>query len=129
MPEVKKMTLATVKGGAPEELFQRELAKVLENFRDLNTSARGKRQIKLTFTFVGREDKHGGRHEMAVAVDAEAKLQPVLGASTYAFVGRENGEFGVYTADVQQEDLGLVDKTTGEVTNIADRIKSGPATH
>lgn len=121
MPELQKLTLETIAAGVAPELFERELAKVLENIKDPNTAAAKKRQIRLTFTFVPREDRNGARNEMAVVVDSESKLVPVLGAGSFAFLGRENGELAAWTNDVKQEEMELVNQETGEVTNIRDR--------
>lgn len=116
--ETKKLTLATLKGGAAEELFQRELARVLENIRDPNTDAKKARTITLDFSFLPVEDRNGARRETAVVIDSKCKLVPVIGVGSFAFIASEGGELIAYTNDVEQESLELVDRTTGEVTDI-----------
>lgn len=110
MPELQKLTLGSVAGGAAEELFARELAKVLENVKDPNTAATAKRQIKITVTFKPHEDRNGGRDEMQVYVGSDCKLAPVVDAHSFAFIGREDGRPTAFTHHVQQEEMELQTK-------------------
>ncbi|MBO1513232.1 replication terminator protein [Metabacillus sp. BG109] len=58
--------------GAVSERFNLELQKVLENFADLNTDPKAKRQINLVVTLVGDE----ARDLILADVQAKTKLAP-----------------------------------------------------
>lgn len=118
MPELRKLTLSTVAGGVAEELFARELSKVLENIKDPNTPVKAKRQIRVIVTFEPKEDRNGARHEMAVTVGSTAKLAPVIDASSFAYIGREDGQVAAFTNDVRQEEMAL---QSPDVPSIQDR--------
>lgn len=49
--EPRYVTLAGLKGGALEELFQCELERVVSNARDLNTDWKAKRKIVVSLEF------------------------------------------------------------------------------
>lgn len=68
----QKLTLATLKGGALERWFQEELARVVRNIRDPNTSNKTKRTIKVELTFEPNED----RSVATIRATVGAKLAP-----------------------------------------------------
>ncbi len=52
----EKITLSNLKDGALEELFQYELAKVLDNIADANTEIRKKRTISIQIEMTPNDD-------------------------------------------------------------------------
>lgn len=122
MPELKKLSLSTVASGAAEELFARELSKVLENVKDPNTPVKAKRQIRITVTFAPHEDRTGSRSEMSVTVGSQSKLAPVMDAASYAFVGREDGQLAAFTNDVRQEEMELQSEEIPSVQNRKPKV-------
>lgn len=52
----EKVTLSSLKDGALEELFQYELAKVLDNLADTNTDKKKKRSITINLEMIPNED-------------------------------------------------------------------------
>lgn len=89
MPEEvdKCVSLTTIAGGAPEELFQRELDIVLRNIEDLNTAPKTKRRISLVFEFAPHENREVG----TVTVSATSKIAAVNAAMGHLYFGRRNG--------------------------------------
>lgn len=77
----ERMTLANLAGGGAEEIFQRELARVLANIADPNTPAQSKRKIVLTVEFKTREARDGAD----VSVAYETKLAKPYGTSMPLF--------------------------------------------
>lgn len=79
MEKVLNTDLVTVAGGAAEELFQRELRRVLENLMDVNTVPDKDRVINLKFKL--RMDPR--RSDVTVVLEATSKLQAPVGAVTH----------------------------------------------
>jgi hypothetical protein len=101
---VHELDIANVAKGAAPELFLYELDRVLRNIKDPNTGP-GKRKIVMTFTFVPHVDKNDSRSEMATYVEAQARLQPVLPASSFAFISRRGDKITASVHDVEQGEL------------------------
>ena len=80
--------LLSIGGGAAVELFAAELKRVIENIRDPNTEASGKRRIRLEFVF--QPDKN--REIVATLISANATLGSTKPVSEVVFVGRKDGE-------------------------------------
>jgi len=70
--EQKIIDLNTFADGAVSERFNLELQRVLENFADLNTDPKAKRQINLVVTLHGDE----ARDVILADVQAKTKLAP-----------------------------------------------------
>jgi len=88
MPEHEELTLSNLANGAAEELFQYEVAKLLENIADPNTPADVKRTITLTVEFKPAIS----REESTTVVKVKSKLAPVLGAASTTFFGIKQGQ-------------------------------------
>lgn len=80
------VTLAELKGGALEELFQRELGLLLENVRDPNTAA-SKRTITIKFSAKPTGDRAG----IELDVTVESKLAGAAPIRTLLIVHDEDG--------------------------------------
>lgn len=65
-----KLSLTNIKGGGAVEMFDRALAKVLENINDINTTLKP-REINLKVTFQPSDD----RTLVAMSVACSPKLQ------------------------------------------------------
>lgn len=80
--------LHSIGAGAATELFAAELKRVLENIRDANTEAEGKRKITLTFLFKPNAD----REVVATLISASSTLATSKPVSETLWVGRKDGE-------------------------------------
>jgi hypothetical protein len=95
------ITLETVGGGAAAELFERELATVLQNIQDPNTTALTKRRIRLDFVVVPTED----RAQATVGVFASSTLAPIKPAVSTLYMGRRQGRLVAVGYDPRQTEL------------------------
>lgn len=95
------ISLATIKGGVLQEVFERELASVLENIADANTKPKTSRKITLEVEFKPNESR-----EMAeVILKAQSKLAPVEEVSTMIYLEQDKGR---PVALEKVEDLGAI---------------------
>jgi hypothetical protein len=85
--EVSNVTLAELKGGALEELYERALALVLSDIQDANTDAKAKRQIVIKLSFKPSDD----RSWTAVDAEVETKLPGPIPVSTSFALKYEQG--------------------------------------
>lgn len=81
------VTLATLAGGAAMELFDNELAKVVENILDLNTEPDQVRKVVLEV----RLKPDGSRKNAAVYVQVSSKIGPFKGCGTMFYFGKHKG--------------------------------------
>lgn len=79
--------LHSIGAGAALELFGAELGRVLENIRDANTEAEGKRKIVLEFVF----KPDANREVVATLISARSTLAATKPVSEVLFVGRKDG--------------------------------------
>ncbi|MGB0911059.1 MAG: hypothetical protein ACPGYT_11915 [Nitrospirales bacterium] len=87
-----ELTLATLGDGGAEEIFQRELAKVLQNIKDPNTDGKVVRSIVMTVLITPNEQ----RTAAPLAVSFKTKLAPEHGAGGQIFL--KEGEDGTIQA-------------------------------
>lgn len=92
-------TLATVAGGAAEELFASALATIMANVDDPNTAPGATRKITLTFTLKPNERREGGSLSVACGV----KLAGVQPHDVTVFMGRHEGQLALVEALPQEE--------------------------
>lgn len=96
------LTLASICGGAAEELFEYELNKVLSNIADVNTDAEKKRSISLTFTFTPFENREGAQ----VSFTVTSKECPTKTVKSQFFMARgADGKVSAFTSDPRQTKL------------------------
>ena len=55
--KLKQLNLNNIKGGAAVEMFEQELARVLENINNPNTEPDATREITMKFTFKPAKDR------------------------------------------------------------------------
>ena len=80
---LEKLTLDNIgKPGLVEELFEHELAKVLQNVADVNTETKTKRTITLTFEVLPDLE----RQNLKVNISATSKLAPIPKQEGHIFV-------------------------------------------
>lgn len=84
---MNSFSLSTMKNGALEERFQRELARVLANIADPNTSREASRSISLHIVFKPAED----RQYAAVTARVVSKLAPDKPLTTFTLF-EEHGD-------------------------------------
>ena len=85
MPPINSFTLANFMGGALEERFAGELARVLDNIRDPNTPALGKRKIVVEFVFDPEDSREVGDIECTVS----SKPQGTKRLASRMFIGKD----------------------------------------
>lgn len=98
-PNLKPVTLETIAGGAVVELFQAELARVLENMADINTDPEAKRTITLSVEFKPEGVK---RDNADVKVKCTSKLAGILTINSQIYMGMHNGELVAVENDPRQ---------------------------
>jgi len=99
--EEDKVTLAGIKGGAVEEMFQRALEKTLENMSDLNTDTKTARKIMIEVTLTPNED----RDTVAIEAKVNTKLPADKPETTTFYMGRVGGKFIAREHDPKQHGL------------------------
>jgi hypothetical protein len=92
--ESKKITLDTLNGGAPIELFQEAWKKLVENVADENTKPNAVRSITLKVSVKPSEDR--GRAETMVEVKENlAPMKPHSAAIVFSFDGSKVEAFAI----------------------------------
>lgn len=99
--EKEKVSLSNLCGGAVEEVFQRELAEVLENVADINTDPEQKRKITLEFSLSPFEDRSGAQ----VTFSCKSKTAAVKEVKGTVFFQRRGMTFEAYPHDPKQARL------------------------
>jgi hypothetical protein len=92
------VTLATLAGGAAEELFGQELQKVLRNIDDPNTDTKTVREINVKVRFTPNDDRTMG----ATTVTCVAKLAPTKKVKTVVYIGRGSGQLVAVESNPKQ---------------------------
>lgn len=89
MVDEKHVSLENLGEGAAAELFNLELARVLENIQDENTKPTTIRTVTLTLKIKPEEDRSFGQ----VAISAASKLAPINPHPSMFYFGRKaNGK-------------------------------------
>lgn len=95
------VTLGTIAGGALNELFEAELAKVLNNITDPNTDTKTRRAITLTIRFKPGRDRDVADVEVACA----SRLAGIMTVNSQVFMGRHKGRLIAVENDPRQQQL------------------------
>ena len=99
--ENETISLETLKGGAVIQLFNEELAKVMENIMDPNTEAEAVREVTLKVKIKPDRDRATG----SVQIIPTAKLAPAVALGTRMFFGKKGGKYLAWEHDPQQLQL------------------------
>lgn len=84
--EEGKLTLATLCGGAVQELTDRAMKKVAENILDPNTDPTAARSITIKIKFKPDKDD---KEDVHVSADVQAGLAPELGVGAQMYMSRD----------------------------------------
>lgn len=95
------VTLDTIGSGALIELFDAELARVLDNITDPNTEAKQKRTITVKVTFAPNEN----RDLADVNLTCNSKLAGIKTVGTRLYVGKTRGKLVAVENDPRQTAL------------------------
>lgn len=98
---MKEISLETIADGVAPEIFGHELEKVAANIVDMNTSAKTKRKIVLTFTF----EPDPEREETRITVESSVKLAQIKPYAKTAFMGKRNGKTTIFAQDDKQVEM------------------------
>lgn len=101
MEQPELLNLLNIGKGSALEIFDHNLAKVIENIADVNTDPEATRTITLKITFKPFKDRSGAETK----VDARATLAPVKAVESSIFLARSNGEVRAYPRDTRQQAL------------------------
>jgi len=115
------VSLKNLSGGAAIELFDIELAKVVADIGDINTSGKVVREINLKVRIAPDE----GREQALVSVECKSKLAGRRGVGTKIFFGQVGGvgERVAVEADLNQKNL--FDKKPNEPLKLREVSKGG----
>jgi hypothetical protein len=97
----ERVSLGNICGGAAAEVFECELAKVLENIADPNTDPETARGLTLEFKFAPNVK----RNKVAIAYVVKTKLATIKTEASNAFIAIDQGELGLYSVDQNQPSL------------------------
>lgn len=97
----EKVSLLNICSGAVEEIFQREMKRILENIRDVNTADTAKRELTLKFTFKPYPDRSGATVEFAT----KSGLANVEAVNGTIHITAATGELAAFPRDPRQEML------------------------
>lgn len=98
-----KLSLINLNNGVAVEVFDRDLAQVMENIRDINTDAETTRKITLTVTFKPNPDRTGA----TAIVESQVKLVGVKANRGSIFILQDKGKPIAYPKDPRQDSLFL----------------------
>lgn len=126
----RKLTLASLFGGALQEKVNRALYKVAENILDPNTAAKAKRTVTIKLSLLPNEKD---REDVLIHADVTYALAPEDGVASSMYMQRDIDTGRVTVAEYQRGevkgqldfgDIGLfsddeeeVDTETGEIIN------------
>lgn len=96
--EIPVANLVSICGGAAEEVFQREMKRMLENIKDPSTDPDKKRKIILEFSFEPLADRSGAE----VVFACTSKLAGVEATKGNVFFARQGNELRIFTRDPRQ---------------------------
>ncbi len=99
--ESREVSLATLGGGAAEELFQVELAKVLSNIADPNTESQTPREILLKVRIKPNKDRSFG----LLRIVCYSKLVQINPHECHVFMGLDEGSVRAFEEEVRQPSL------------------------
>jgi hypothetical protein len=88
-PIHSNVSLAEIRSGAVEELFQSALGKVLANIDDVNTSEKAKRSIVIKLEFTPKAD----RTATNIDVKVDVKLAGNKPVETYMSIKKDGADF------------------------------------
>ena len=95
------VTLDTLGGGALNELFSAELARVLSNITDPNTDTSSKRVITIAVSFKPNRD----REVADVELKCSSKTAGIMSVNTQLFIGKHKGKLIAVESDPRQTNL------------------------
>lgn len=95
------LNLSNICNGAVEEIFNREMAAVLENINDPNTPAEAVRKVSIVFSIAPFPDRNGAFVEFV----CNSKLAPAAKVKSSMFVTRQNGRLVAVPQNPQQTSL------------------------
>ena len=98
MPE---LSLFNVVGGAADERFKREVALVMENWMDPNTTAETKRTVTMEFSFQPFDNRQGAE----VSLTVKSKMAAADSVTGQVFLTRRKDEIVCVPFDPRQETL------------------------
>ena len=101
MGSINEINLSNIAGGVTTELFNHELEKVAKNIADINTKAKFKRKIVLTFEFSPDDE----REEVMLSVKSKITLAPIKECTKTIYCGSRNGKAILLEQDVGQTQM------------------------
>lgn len=111
MKNIERIKLATLAGGAVQELFDNDLEKVIDNIADPNTSDKVARKLTIEFKFLPA----GDRELVGLEIKTKTTLAPVEGTKTKMVIGKDGNVLIAAEYNNQIKGQVKIDEETGEI--------------
>lgn len=118
LDQYRSVTIGQFAGGALEELFQRELGKVLDNIQDPNIPFKPLRGITIQLSFSPDEN----RETCAVTLSVKSKITPMKNVGGTVFIARRGGITKAYEHNLKQTAMEF-DKNVAAIGHLAGVTK------
>jgi hypothetical protein len=116
MTEVENVSLSNLSSGVADELFSRELEKVLDNIADINTSHSKAREITLKLVIKPNMQRDSGD----ISIKVTSKIAPAMEHSAPIYFSKQQGKRLAFQAKKPQDST-LFDN----VSDIKKEAKAG----
>lgn len=99
--EAQELTLLTICKGSVKEIFAHEMAKIIANIADPNTSATKPRKVTMEFVFTPFPDRSGA----SVALNCKASPCALDASSVTGsiYLAKREGVYTAFSRDLRQE--------------------------
>lgn len=104
-----KLSLINLNNGAAVEVFDRDLATVMENIKDINTDAETERSITLTVKFKPNPDRTGA----VAVVETKVRVAGIKANRGSIFILQDKGKPVAYPKDPRQDSLFTESSSSG----------------
>lgn len=98
---LQELSLENLCNGAASDLFNRELANVLENIKDPNTAEKVKRKITLEIELTPNDE----RDFASLILSCNSKLAPVKNVTAGIIIAGEGKNVAAYARETPVEDV------------------------
>lgn len=114
-----RVSLKTLAGGTVIDRFDYELAKVIGNIRDINTSTKKLRKVHLTLAIAPDEERNFGE----VSIVCKSDLAPVKEIPTKFYLGEIEGQAVAFESNPNQTHFGFDSEPSYENVTEIEREK------
>lgn len=119
MSEDVFVTLGSLGGGAAEERFQLEMAKILENLQDPNCDPEAVREITVKIKF----HPNNTAQRAVTTIETSSKLAPYRAVESAVHFGIKNGEMVAVEHSIEQRALPGFPQVAADVQPMPPRLR------